>query len=65
MNLIKINFSKNHKDSYLMLILLDRISRQKNKETLEEVWEVNLQFSSGIQTKSIIGNGMKKKTRKI
>lgn len=46
-------------------ITTTRISRQKNKETLEEVWEVNLQFSSGIQTKSIIGNGMKKKTRKI
>ena len=36
-----------------------------NKDRLEEVWKLDLEFSNGVHTTSIVGNGMKRKTRRI
>ena len=41
------------------------VHSKKNKIGLEEVWKIDMEFSNGIHTTSIVGNGMEKKTRKI
>ncbi len=52
-------------NEYPIRISSSLICSEKNKDSLEEVWKVNLEFSNNIHTTSIVGNGMKKKTRRV